>query len=82
MLGREYEDIKTAGGKVLIPARTRPRIDDALFASLSEVLGNVEVRIRPFVTDEVERFDELAKRFLGVPTDPAWKVDLPAFTPA
>ena len=38
--------------------------------------------IRPFVTDEVERFDELAKRFLGVPTDPAWKVDLPAFTPA
>ena len=34
--------------------------------------------IRPFVTDEVERFDEMAKRFLGVPTDPAWKVDLPA----
>ncbi len=38
--------------------------------------------IRPFVTDEVERFDELAKRFLGLPTDPAWKVDLPALTPA
>src|SRR5437667_4547701 len=38
--------------------------------------------IRPFVTDEVERFDEMAKRFLGVPTDPAWKVDLPMLTPA
>jgi len=38
--------------------------------------------IQPFVTDEVERFDEMAKRFLGVPTDPAWKVDLPPLTPA
>jgi glutamate racemase len=34
--------------------------------------------IQPFVTDEVERFDEVAKRFLGVPTLPAQKVDLPA----
>jgi hypothetical protein len=34
--------------------------------------------IQPFVTDEVERFDDLAKRFLGVPTEPAWKVDLSA----
>jgi len=38
--------------------------------------------IQPFVTDEVERFDEMARRFLGVPTKPAWKVDLPALTPA
>jgi len=38
--------------------------------------------IQPFVTDEVERFDEMAKRFLGVPTAPAWKVDLPPLTPA
>ena len=37
--------------------------------------------IQPFVTDEVERFDDMARRFLGVPTDPAWKVDLPALTP-
>ena len=36
--------------------------------------------LQPFVTDEVERFDELAKRFLGVPTEPAWKVDLPALS--
>jgi len=32
--------------------------------------------IQPFVTDEVERFDELASRFLGAPTAPARKVDL------
>ena len=38
--------------------------------------------IQPFVTDEVERFDEMAKRFLGVPTEPAWKIDLLALTSA
>jgi len=32
--------------------------------------------IQPFVTDEVERFGEQAKRFLGMPAEPAWKVDL------
>jgi glutamate racemase len=32
--------------------------------------------IQPFVTDEVERFDELATRFLGHKTEPAWKVEL------
>jgi len=36
--------------------------------------------IQPFVTDEVERFRELARRFLGAPTEPAWKVDLQAAT--
>jgi glutamate racemase len=34
-------------------------------------------RIRPFVTDETDRFAELAERFLGMPTEPAWKVELP-----
>ena len=34
--------------------------------------------IQPFVTDEVERFDDVARLFLGVPTDRARKVDLPA----
>ena len=33
--------------------------------------------IQPFVTDEADRFAELARRFLGVPTEAAWKVDLP-----
>jgi len=32
--------------------------------------------IQPFVTDETDRFVELAERFLGEPTEPAWKVDL------
>jgi len=32
--------------------------------------------IQPFVTDETDRFAELARRFLGAPTEPAWKVDL------
>jgi glutamate racemase len=38
--------------------------------------------IQPFVTDEVERFDDLAKRFLRVPAEPAWKVDLSAVSPS
>jgi len=33
--------------------------------------------IQPFVTDEVERFDQLSRRFLSAPTEPARKVDLP-----
>lgn len=33
--------------------------------------------IQPFVTDETDQFTRLAKRFLGAPTEPPWKVDLP-----
>jgi DNA-directed RNA polymerase subunit beta len=51
---REREDVKDADGQVLIPARTRVRVDEALFARLSQALGDSEVRIKPFVTDEVE----------------------------
>jgi glutamate racemase len=32
--------------------------------------------LQPFVTDEVERFDELAARFLGQRPEPAWRVEL------
>jgi glutamate racemase len=32
--------------------------------------------IQPFVTDEADQFAALARRFLGTPTEPAWKVDL------
>jgi glutamate racemase len=35
--------------------------------------------IRPFVTDEIERFTELCGRFLGLPAMPPSKVDLPAW---
>ncbi len=52
--GREREDVKDAGGQVLIPARTRVRVDEALFARVSRALGDSEVSIKPFVTDEVE----------------------------
>jgi glutamate racemase len=37
--------------------------------------------IQPFVTDEAERFDELARRFLGVPAAAARKVDLTVMLP-
>ncbi len=33
--------------------------------------------IQPFVTDEVERFEDSARRFLGARTEQAWRVDLP-----
>lgn len=35
-------------------------------------------RIYPFVTDEVERFGEMAARFLRVPSEEPWKVELSA----
>jgi DNA-directed RNA polymerase subunit beta len=52
--GREREDVQDADGQVLIPARTRVRVDEALFARLSRALGDSEVSIKPFVTNEVE----------------------------
>jgi DNA-directed RNA polymerase subunit beta len=52
--GREREDVKDAEGQTLIPARTRVRVDEALFARMSMALGDTEVRIKPFVTNEVE----------------------------
>jgi DNA-directed RNA polymerase subunit beta len=51
---REREDVKDADGQVLIPARTRVRVDEVLFARLSQALGDSEVSITPFVTSEVE----------------------------
>ena len=36
--------------------------------------------IQPFVTDETERFADVAKRFLGIPTEAPWRVDLAAMT--
>ena len=51
--GREWEDLKTPDDQVLIKARERVRVDEALFDRLS-FLGQTDIRIRPFVTDEVE----------------------------
>jgi len=52
--GREREDVKDANGQVLIPARTHVRVDEVLFARLSQALGDSEVSIKPFVTNKVE----------------------------
>ncbi len=54
VVGREREDVVTADGEVLIKGRERVRIDEVLFNKLSEVLGDTEVRIRSYVTDEVD----------------------------
>jgi glutamate racemase len=32
--------------------------------------------LRPYVTDDAERFEVMAERFLGFPTEQAWKVEL------
>jgi glutamate racemase len=36
--------------------------------------------IQPFVTDETDGFGDVARRFLGVPTEAPWRVDLSAMT--
>ena len=53
--GREREDITTPDGEVIIKARERVRIDEALFDRLNEVLASdAEIRVRSFVTSEVD----------------------------
>src|SRR2546425_9030388 len=54
VVGREREDLLAADGTVLIKARTRVRVDEALFEKLSQAVENAEVRIKPFVTFEVD----------------------------
>src|SRR6058998_1743039 len=54
VVGREREDVTSADGTVLIKARERVRVDEALYNRLVEVLENAEVRIKPFVTREVD----------------------------
>ncbi len=52
VLGREREDIKNAADEVIFKARQRVRITPELFEQLKEAVDG-EVRIKPFVTDEV-----------------------------
>jgi DNA-directed RNA polymerase subunit beta len=55
LAGHEWEDLKDASGQVMLPARSRVRIDEALFTRMQEAVGpDTEIRIRPFVTDEVD----------------------------
>src|SRR5439155_15705584 len=46
--------VVSSDGQVLIKARSRVRVDEALFERLAKVVGESEVRIKPFVTLEVE----------------------------
>jgi DNA-directed RNA polymerase subunit beta len=52
--GREREDIQTPDGELLFKGRTPVRVDEALFNKLSQLLGDTELRVKSFVTDEVE----------------------------
>src|SRR6266536_2556999 len=54
VVGHEYEDVQSANGEVLVKARDRVHVDETLFAKLSQVLGDAELRVKPFVTDEVD----------------------------
>src|SRR5260221_2100121 len=54
VVGHEREDVTTATGEVLIPARKRVIVDEALFGKLSQALGETEVKIKPYVTLEVD----------------------------
>ena len=56
VVGREGQDIVTPDGEVLLKARTPVRVDEALFRRLSDLPGQAEVHIRPFVSDEVEYY--------------------------
>ncbi len=51
--GREWEELKTPEGQTLLKARERVRIDEKLFKKLA-FLGETEIRIKPFVTEEVD----------------------------
>src|SRR6266700_2952814 len=54
VVGHEREDVVDADGEVLIKARSRVRVDEALFERLAKLVGESEVRIKPFVTLEVD----------------------------
>ncbi len=52
--GREREDIKTGDGQQLFKARNFVRVSQELFSQLSEWLGDTILRVKPFVSDEVD----------------------------
>jgi len=54
VFGHERDEVKTADGQVLIKARERVRIDQALFKQLSELLGDAQIRVRPYVSEVVD----------------------------
>ncbi|HEV2582312.1 MAG TPA: DNA-directed RNA polymerase subunit beta [Ktedonobacteraceae bacterium] len=53
LAGREWEELKTPEGVTVLKARERVRVDEKLFKKLA-FLGDTEIRIKPFVTNEVD----------------------------
>jgi DNA-directed RNA polymerase subunit beta len=62
LIGREFRGIigqipgKGASSNLLGKDMLHRRIDEALFQQISQELGQAEIRIRPYVTDEIEYF--------------------------
>jgi DNA-directed RNA polymerase, beta subunit/140 kD subunit len=54
VFGHEREDLLDESGNVLIKARQRVRIDAELQQKLAALLGDQEIRIKPFVSVEVD----------------------------
>ncbi|GER87555.1 DNA-directed RNA polymerase subunit beta [Dictyobacter vulcani] len=54
VFGHERDAVTDTDGTVLIPAREQVRIDEKLFNKLSAILGDAQVRVKPFVTDMVD----------------------------
>jgi glutamate racemase len=80
-----YPLLKTAIRKVAAVALVDSAESCALY--VRERLGHLKLlaekrrragAIQPFVTDETDRFGDVARRFLGVPTEAPWRVDLSA----
>ncbi len=57
IVGQAAGDITRPDGTLLLKKASLPlRIDEALYLQLSQALGKAEIRIKPFVTDEIEYF--------------------------
>jgi len=54
IFGKEREGINVPNGESLVKAGRAVRVDETLFERLSSMLGTTEVRVKPFVSDEVE----------------------------
>jgi DNA-directed RNA polymerase subunit beta len=54
IFGHEREDVVDENGTVLIKARQRVRIDERLFQKISKLYGDKQIRVKPFVSDEVD----------------------------
>jgi DNA-directed RNA polymerase subunit beta len=54
IFGHEREDMLDEDGTVLIKARQRVRIDERLFQKISKLYADKQIRVKPFVSEEVD----------------------------